>query len=95
MRGVLVTAVICLAVGIGVFFGYCNGTTGVEFSSQVSATTIHLDITTKGFPAIVGTVLTLLGAFLVIVATLIALFTMRRSNSGKGPIRHRESAFEE
>ena len=95
MRGVLVTAVLCLAVGIGVFFGYCHGTSGVQFDFPVSATAIHLDITTTGVPAIVGLVLTLVGAFLLIVATLLALIGHRRKNDEDTPARRRDSAFEE
>jgi hypothetical protein len=95
VRGVLVTAVICLAVGIGVFFGYCHGTTGVQFDFPVSATAIHLDITTTGVPAIVGPALTLVGAFLLIVATIIALVGMFGRKGEAGPARRRENAFEE
>ena len=94
MRGVLVIAVICLAVGIGVLFAFCHGNTGLQFAYPVSSSSLHIDITTTGIPAVIGFVLTMLGAFLLIVATLIALFTMRR-NGNRGPIKRRETAFEE
>ena len=94
MRGVLVIAVLCLAVGIGVLFAFCHGNTGVQFA-WLSAASVHVDITTTGIPAIVGVVLTLFGAFLLIIATIIALFGMRRGNGSHGPMKRRESAFEE
>ena len=95
MRGVLVVAVICLAVGIGVLFAFCHGATGVQLASPISAASVHLDITTTGIPAIVGLVLTMLGAFLLIVATIIALAGMRGNGGNHGPLKRRENAFEE
>lgn len=95
MRGILVTAVVCLAVGIGVLFAFCHGNTGVQFAYPLSAASVHVDITTNGIPAILGLILTVLGAFLLIVATIIALATMRRGNGENGAVKRRENAFEE
>lgn len=95
MRGVLVTAVVCLAVGLGVLFGFCHGTTGLSFASPISGSSVHLDITTTGLPGVTGFALTVLGAFLLIVATVIALVGMRRGDGNGGPVKRRESAFEE
>lgn len=95
MRGILVTAVLCLAAGIGVLFNWTHGTTGFQFASPVAGSSVHIDITTTGIPAIAGLALTSLGAFLLIVATLIALFTMRRSRVNTGPAKRRENVFEE
>lgn len=95
VRGVLVTAVICLAVGIGVLFAFCHGNTGFAFAYPISATSLHVDITTTGSPALLGCVLTVLGAFLLIVVTVIALVGMGRDHGSGGPIKRRESAFEE
>ncbi len=96
MRGVLVTAVACIAAGLFVIFYFCNGTTGFSFAYPLSACSIHIDITTTGVgvPGAVG--LTLTGAFLLIVATVIALIGMFRRKSDLAPTtRHRDSAFEE
>lgn len=96
MRGVLVTAFVFLAVGIGVLFAFCHGNSGVQFSYPLAGAMVHLDMTTRGIPAIVGFILTILGAFLLAVATLIALVGMARSNGGgSGRVKRRESAFEE
>ena len=95
MRGVLVTAVVCLAVGLGVLFAFTHGTTGVQFASPLSAASVHVDITTTGIPAIIGLGLAVIGAFLLIVATIIALVGMRRSGGDHGPVKRREATFEE
>ena len=95
MRGVLVVAVVCLAVGIGVLFAFCHGNTGVQFAYPLSAASVHIDMTTTGVPAIVGFALTVLGAFLLIVATIIALVTMRRRDGDSRLAKRRASAFEE
>ena len=95
MRGVLVTAVVCLAAGIGVLFAFCHGTTGVQFAYPFSAASVHVDITTTGFPAVLGYILTVVGAILLIVSTIVALIGMFRRTDQGGPIKRRENAFEE
>ena len=95
MRGVLITAVVCLAIGIGVLFAFCNGNTGLQFAYPLSAASVHVDITTTGIPAIAGLILAVIGASLLIVATIIALIETLRRNGETGPIKRRGSAFEE
>ena len=95
MRGVLVIAVICLGAGLGVLFAFCHGATGMQFAYPFSAASLHIDVTTTGFPAVAGFALTALGAFLLVVATVIALIGMGRSRVDRRPIKRRESAFEE
>ena len=48
MKGVLVVAAACLAVGLFVIFYFCNGTTGLQFGWPLSACSIHIDVTTTG-----------------------------------------------
>ena len=95
MRGVLVTAVVCVAVGLWVLFAFCHGTAAVQFGTSISEASVHIDITTTGVPSIFGIALTGLGAFLLIVATMIALVGMFRHNGETGRTKRRESAFEE
>lgn len=95
MKSVLVFAVVCLAAGIGVIFGYCNGTTGLQFGYPLSASSIHIDITTNGAGVPVAVGLVSIGAFLLIVATIIALVGIFRGRGGNTPVKRRESAFEE
>lgn len=94
MRGILVTAVVCLAIGMGVLFAFCHGSTGVQFAYPLSAASVHVDITTVGIPAMAGFVLTVLGAFLLIVATILALAGMG-GRGQRGPLKRRARAFEE
>ena len=95
MKGILVTAVVCLAAGLFVIFSFCHGTTGLSFAYPLSGCSIHIDITTTGagVPGAIG--LTLIGAFLLVVATIIALIGMFRRKSEDTPTKHREAAFEE
>lgn len=95
MKGVLVVAVVCLAAGIGVIFGFCNGTTGLSLGSPLSASSIHIDITTTGAGVPIAVGLVALGTFLLIVATIIALVGLLRRNGEFPPSRRREAAFEE
>jgi uncharacterized membrane protein YphA (DoxX/SURF4 family) len=95
VKGVLVFAVVCLAAGVGVIFGYCNGTTGLQFGYPLSASSIHIDITTTGAGVPIAVVLVAIGAFLLIVATIIALVGMFRRKSEYAPSKRREAAFEE
>ena len=95
MRGVLITSTICLGVGSWVLFAFCHGTTGVQFASPISAASVHIDMTTTGAPAMIGLVLVLLGAFLLVVTTIIALIGLLRRDGNYGPIKRRENAFEE
>ena len=95
MRGVLVTAVACLVAGLWVLFAFCHGTAGVQLAAPISGASVHLDITTTGLPAMLGVGVTALGAFLLIVATIIALIGLFQRNSRGGPMKRRENAFEE
>ena len=93
MKGVLIVAVVCLAVGVGLIFGYCDGTTAFNFGLPLSGTSLHIDITTKGLPALAGLGLTAAGAFLLIVATIIALVgSFQRRDA---PLNRRQEPFAE
>ena len=95
VKGVLVVAVVCLAAGIGVIFGYCHGTTGLSFGYPLSASSIHIDITTTGAGVPVAVGLVAVGAFLLIVATIIAVIGLFRRRDEMEPTRRRDTAFEE
>ena len=94
MRGVLVTAVVCLGAGIGIFLCFCHGTTGVQFADSISEAAVHIDITTMGMAAILGVALSAVGAFLLIIATIMAVAAMFRRDRVSAPMK-REKAFEE
>jgi hypothetical protein len=73
VRALIIVSIACLAIGVGLIFYFCHGNTGFSFGYPLSGTSLHVDITTTGAPALAGFLLTLLGAFLVILTWLIAL----------------------
>ena len=73
MRGLVIVSVICLAAGVGLIFGYCNGTTGIQLGYPLAATSLHADITTKGWPALTGLTLTGLGVLFLFLAFFAAI----------------------
>jgi hypothetical protein len=82
VKGVLIVAVVFLAGGVGLIFGFCHGTTSFGFGLSLSETSLHLDITTTGVPALAGMALTGIGAILLIVATVIALVGVFQRDDG-------------
>ena len=94
MKAVLVIAVVCLAVGLFIIFYFCQGTTGMQYGYPLSASSIHIDITTTGSGVPIAVGLVALGAFLLIVDTIIALIGLIRRPGDIPPTRHRESTFE-
>ena len=73
MRALIIISIACLAIGVGLIFYYCNGSTNFSFGYPLSGTSLHIDTTTTGAPALIGLLLTILGAVLVIITWLIAL----------------------
>ena len=95
MKGVLVVAAACLAVGLFVIFYFCNGTTGLQFGWPLSACSIHIDVTTTGAGVPMAVVLTLLGTFLLIVATVIALIRLFRRKREIVTTKRRDTLLKE
>ena len=85
-------SVLCLAIGVGVIFGYCNGSTSMSAGDAISSFSIHLDITTKGVPVLIGIPLTIFGAGLLMITWLVALFKKpaRQVQEDEPPRRHEE-----
>ncbi len=93
---VLIGSVLFLAVGLGLIFGFCNGTTGFTFGYPFSATSLHVDITTTGVPALAGLALIGLGCLLLLLSLILG-FTGAFAGQGQSyeaPIRRGEP-FEE
>lgn len=97
MKPLILISVVCLAAGVSVLFAYCNGTTGFTAGYPFSNTSLHLEITTTGVPALAGVPLTLLGAFLLILAWFVALFSRRKKRDDADEIapRRRGEPFQE
>jgi TRAP-type C4-dicarboxylate transport system permease small subunit len=94
MRVLLVIAVVSFAAGLSLLFAFCHGATGVQFAYPLSGASVHIDMTTTGLPAVTGFIATIVGAFLLVIATLIAIVQLL-PGSGRNPVKRRESAFEE
>jgi hypothetical protein len=91
----LLVSVVCLAVGVGLVFGYCNGTTGMTFGDSLASASIHIDITTTGVPVLVGVPLIFVGALLLFIAWILAIFGGRRPKGVEPPARRRDEPFQE
>ncbi len=74
MKPLLLISVVCLAVGLGLVFGYGSGSTGMTFGNSLAAASVHIYITTAGVPALLGVLLTSAGAFLLFIAWIFAIF---------------------
>lgn len=73
MRALIIISIACLAIGVGLIFYYCNGSTNFSFAYPLSGCSLRIDTTTTGVPALAGLLLTVFGAILVILTWLIAL----------------------
>jgi hypothetical protein len=73
MRALIIISIACLAIGVGLIFYYCQGSTNFSFAYPLDATSLRIDITTTGPPALIGIFLTIFGAILVIITWFIAL----------------------
>ena len=73
---ILIGSVLLLAIGLGLIFGYTDGTVGFSVASPVSGASLKVSINTTGLPAMAGVPLTLLGALLLIAAVISAIVKM-------------------
>ena len=97
VKPLLLISVVLLAAGLGLLFAYCHGSTGVTFSDSLPGASLHIDITSTGWPMLAGLPLTLLGALLLVIAWIMALFKRAapKLNDDEPPLRRREEPFQE
>jgi hypothetical protein len=69
----VIGAVVLLAGGLGLLFGFTHGTSSVSLGYPLSATRFHLDVTTTGIPVLVGLPLVGAGALLLLFALIAAI----------------------
>lgn len=82
MKPLVIVSVLCFAAGLVLIFTFCTGSTGLSVAFPASGSSIHLDITTKGLPALGGAALTLAGAVLLVFTWVVAVVSLfRRSPS--------------
>jgi hypothetical protein len=94
----VIGAVLFLAAGLGLLFGFTDGTAGVNLGYPFSATKLHVDITTTGIPVIAGLPLVAAGALLLFIALIAAIVSQfrqpERDYSPELPTK-RQGPFEE
>ena len=69
----LLGSILLLAVGLGLIFGYCSGTSSFSAAYPFSGSTLHIDVMTNGPGAVGGVVLTAFGLVLLLWAVLVAI----------------------
>ena len=74
----VIFAVLFLSSGLGLIFGFTDGTTGLNVGYPFSATRLHVDITTTGIPALLGVPLAAAGAVLLLFALIAAIASQFR-----------------
>ena len=83
---VVIAAVLSIVAGIGVIISYWNGTTSLSLGYPVSdGTKAIVDITTTGYPALIGLSLIGIGALLLLIAFIVAIVAQFRA----APTPHR------
>jgi hypothetical protein len=70
IRRLMFIAVLSLATGLYLIFNYCHGSIGAAAGDHIASWNIKFDFTTTGWPMILGTPLTLLGALLLLIAAI-------------------------
>jgi len=70
---ILIGAVLLLAAGLGLIFGYTHGTVLFSAAHPVAGSSLQVSINTTGLPAMAGVPLTLVGLLLLIAAAISAI----------------------
>jgi hypothetical protein len=82
----VIGAVLFLAAGLGLLFGFTDGTAGVNLGYPFSATKLHVDITTTGIPVIAG---------LPLIAAIVSQFRQPEHDYSPELPTKRQGPFEE
>lgn len=69
----VIAAVVFLTAGLWTLFNFCHGDAGLAFALPISGSKVSLNLTTMGWPVLVGIPLTLIGALLLVAAVVVAL----------------------
>ncbi|HWA95479.1 MAG TPA: hypothetical protein VG844_12830 [Terracidiphilus sp.] len=80
----LILAVLLLAAGLGLIFGYCHGNASLSVNYPFAGSVVKLNIQTYGPAAVSGPVLTLLGLIALVWAFLCAVFTQFGFGGNRG-----------
>ena len=69
----LIVSVVFLAAGLGWILSYCHGNAGFSAAFPVAGTSLQVNLTTTGMPAMGGLVLAVIGLLLLIGALFAAI----------------------
>jgi hypothetical protein len=69
----VIGSVVFIGAGLGLLFGFTNGTTGLNVGYPFSETRLQLDVTTTGIPVLAGLPLVAAGALLLFFALIAAI----------------------
>jgi hypothetical protein len=69
----LLGSVLCLAAGLGVILGYCQGASTFNAAYPFAGSTLHIDVTTSGPGVLGGLALIAAGLVLMVWAVLAAI----------------------
>ena len=70
---VLIGSALLLAIGLGLVFGYTQGTAGFNAAYPVSGASLQISIKTTGWPVMIGLPVTIVGVLLLIAALVSAI----------------------
>ena len=79
----LIAAVVFLATGIGLIFGFTHGTMGFGAAYPIAGTALDISLKTVGWPALAGVASTLLGVLLLIIALVQAIVAQVPQSAAK------------
>jgi len=69
----VIAAVLFLAGGLGLLFGFTHGATALSVAYPLAETRFHVDLTTTGIPALIGVPLLAAAALLLFFALIAAI----------------------
>jgi hypothetical protein len=72
-RILLVASGLSLVASLGLFFANCNGTTNFNAAYPLASSTMHIDVTTTGIPALGALGFLILCLLLLVVGLVLAL----------------------
>jgi hypothetical protein len=84
----VIASVLFLSTGLGLIFGYCNGTVGMSAAFPLSGASLNICTTTNGPGALGGVVLTVTGALLLLCALFLSILRQFPKKESSGSSIH-------
>lgn len=84
----VIASVLFLSTGLGLIFGYCNGTVGMSAAFPLSGASLNICTTTNGPGALGGVVLTVTGVLLLLCALFLSILRQFPKKESSGSAIH-------